>query len=346
MIEKKPTFLSLAVIIGLPIVALLSSGLFYSPQNASVIDGSWSGQYEKNFDDNLSIHTLAIASLGNVQYQIFGEGKKGVVIGSDGWLFTDEDFNLGTAEIDNKLASIKTVASQLKQKHIELVVALIPDKSRIYAEHLGRYARPNSLAMRYENFRQTLIADGISTPDILSAYEKQKSTTELFLKTDTHWTPAGARLAAQVVFGEAGAKLSDQPKTQFKTELISALSYSGDLTKFIPLGALQNLGPKPDQLISEKTSESSSSSSLLDQGDVPIALVGTSYSAIETWNFSGALSNSFSLTIANEAKEGQGPMPPMYTYLASKDFTDHAPRMIIWEIPERYLPVPCVGQCD
>jgi alginate O-acetyltransferase complex protein AlgJ len=68
-----------------------------------------------------------------------------------------------------------------------------------------------------------------------------------------------------------------------------------------------------------------------------LALVGTSYSAQPSWNFHGALQEALGEDVGNYAKEGLGPFAPMFEYLRSKDFAQAPPRLVLWEIPERYL---------
>ena len=68
-------------------------------------------------------------------------------------------------------------------------------------------------------------------------------------------------------------------------------------------------------------------------------LIGSSYSANSLWNFTGALQEALSREVVNFASEGKGPVLPMLDYLMSEDFTGKPPRLVIWEFPERYLPV-------
>jgi alginate O-acetyltransferase complex protein AlgJ len=346
MESKTSSLLSTIVLLGFPLVALASTSLFHSPGSLNLINGEWQSKYEKDFDAGLSIHNFAVASLGNIQYRLFAEGKSGVVIGSDGWLFTSEDFATSDndeAEIADKLSVIKSVQAKLQQQNIKLVVALIPDKSRVYQEYLGRYLRPAKLEARYQTFRKSLQDSNIVAPDILEALSDMKTTTAVFLKADTHWTPAGAKATADVIFKSSAPLVADQPKKQFATSQAAPAIYASDLRKFIPLGWFATEGEK---VATAKTTEVNATSDLLGQTTVPITLVGTSYSAIEIWNFAGALEQAFSLNVANQAKEGLGPIPPMMEYLASKDIIVNRPQMVIWEFPERYLNKECVGKCQ
>ena len=72
---------------------------------------------------------------------------------------------------------------------------------------------------------------------------------------------------------------------------------------------------------------------------IPVALVGTSYSANPNWNFLGALQQALRSDVANYAEDGHGPILPMLKYLQSDEFKNSAPQVLIWEFPERYLPM-------
>ncbi|HJR32803.1 MAG TPA: alginate O-acetyltransferase, partial [Pseudomonas sp.] len=41
----------------------------------------------------------------------------------------------------------------------------------------------------------------------------------------------------------------------------------------------------------------------------------------------------------NYAEDGHGPILPMLSYLKSDAFKNSPPQVLIWEFPERYLPV-------
>ncbi len=70
-----------------------------------------------------------------------------------------------------------------------------------------------------------------------------------------------------------------------------------------------------------------------------LALVGTSYSANPRWNFEGALKQALSADLINYAKEGKGPLEPMLELLQDEGFRKDPPQLLVWEFPERYLPM-------
>ncbi|MGH8464554.1 MAG: alginate O-acetyltransferase AlgX-related protein, partial [Pseudomonas sp.] len=82
-----------------------------------------------------------------------------------------------------------------------------------------------------------------------------------------------------------------------------------------------------------------SGDALFADTEIPVALVGTSYSANPHWNFLGALQQALRSDVVNYAEDGHGPLLPMLKYLQSDAFKASAPQVLIWEFPERYLPM-------
>ena len=78
---------------------------------------------------------------------------------------------------------------------------------------------------------------------------------------------------------------------------------------------------------------------LFDTQTLPITLVGTSYSAVPTWGFDGALRVALGADVLNAAQEGRGPVLPLLDYLVNPAFAESPPELILWEVPERFAPV-------
>jgi len=237
------------------------------------------------------------------------------------------------------------VRDTLKKQGTQLVLAIVPAKTRLYPEHIGD-TKPSALHTDlYQQFHAQVNQAGIFAPDLLAPLQSAKEKGQVFLRTDTHWTPMGAEVVAQQL-GEAISKqtpLSGDPQT-FVTEAKSSEPYKGDLTNFLPLDPLfSNLLPKPDDLQQRSTNpaqtEGDGGDALFADNSVAVGLVGTSYSANPNWNFVGALKQALHSDVVNYAEDGHGPILPMLSYLKSDDFKNSPPQVLIWEFPERYLPV-------
>lgn len=314
-----------------------------------VIKGEWTPLYEKNFSRKLYTYNGSRDGWGAINYAFFREGNEGVLVGADGWLFTKEEFDHQPAQQENirkNMAYIYAVNDYFKTRDIELVIVPVPSKARIYHEKLGRYEFPAYKENVYSNLVSDLRAYHIHVVDVMVPMSLQKSSNNLFLKTDTHWTPGGALITAQSVARYISRKIPLKfEKAGYETALDKTENYKGDLLRYIPVGNLSaQLRLPEDRLPVFQTVESGIELAAGDTADLlfsekspPITLVGTSYSANPKWNFEGFLKQSLQTDILNAADGGLGPLETMDKYLKNQAFKDTPPQLVIWEIPERYL---------
>lgn len=323
-------------------VALARAVPYEGPAEAEWVDGRAARAFEGHYDARFPGKTLGTNLWAAIDYVVFDEGRPGVVVGANGWLFTDEEFKTypdADTAIASHLALIAYVRDELKRQGSELVVALVPSKARVYPEHLPERHPAEIHKSLYGRVHQGLLDAGIAAPDIAATMAQCKRAGEAYLRTDTHWTPAGARCAAQAVAGTLGPR---RPPTTFYTQTASVAMHSGDLLRFLPLDPyFSHLLPQRESVELRETLRAAAdgADALLGDDDLPkVVLVGTSYSADTKWNFTGALQESLQEDVVNYASMGKGPFMPMLDYLNSAALPA-TPRLVIWEIPERYLPL-------
>lgn len=339
-------FFLLCVLLGAATV-FLTPETFELPERGSWVRGERTAQYERDLDASLPFRDLAITTWGVLEYTLFREGRPGVLIGEGDWLFTDEEFAVypdEAARLSATLRDVEQVRAALAEHGADLVVALLPAKARVYEEQLGRYRLPDAVAARYETFRSALDARGVLAPDLLTPLVEAKGTAPVFLRTDTHWTPFGAQVVASALAEAVREELPEGSElftAEYETRALPPEPFRGDLLAFVPLGPLEHLGPPPETLTPQVTEAlEASGGGLFDAPEIPVALVGTSYSAGERWNFAGALREAFGADVLNVADEGQGPLPPMRAFLDSAALRETPPEVVVWELPERYVPIP------
>ncbi|MBO4829737.1 MAG: hypothetical protein J5534_09970 [Fibrobacter sp.] len=155
----------------------------------------------------------------------------------DKWLFYRQDveflvqpspLDVRSAKLDNPVKAIEKFRDQLKAKGVELLVVITPGKPSIYPERLtGRDSRvagagnaaavgnaaglENAAAVGNDAGLQShgkkilnsLTRVGFNTVDLytplLAAKFRDSIEGALYLNDDTHWTPRGAELAADVI---------------------------------------------------------------------------------------------------------------------------------------------------
>ena len=309
------------------------------------LNGQKSAAYEKQFDENLTHRDLSIHLWNAIGYVLFGEGKEGVLIGQDGWLFSNEEF-IYLKEFDQNIErhknDILSVRNKLSERKIKLLVVPIPSKARIYQDKLGRYKFPLYWQNQYQNFIEFLNQNEIFFVDLHSVFKKNKSQN-IFLKTDTHWTPLGARLASLAV--ESAAAMSwpylSWEMNKHKSLKKKLIEHEGDLRRYTVNGGFAEIfGLQKDQFYQWNTmSIEKEDNDLFGEVDLPVTLAGTSYSANKLWNFEGFLKQILATDILNVSDEGLGPFEVMDNYLNSNLYKKSPPKLVIWEIPERYLAI-------
>ncbi len=301
----------------------------------TLLNGARSKALETSLEKAFPLRQAAIDAWGSLEFSIFGNGRKGVLVGSDGWFYSSEEFERPKnfdAEIAGKLEYVSQVKTALENAGIKLAVVLVPAKARVYPGHLGRHVRPKYWDDVYAKFLTGLQAKGVIAPDVLNA---MKTRDSMFLKTDTHWTPQGARVAAHAVAEAVKPLLEFQTQT-FTQKPGKVAAHEGDLLKFIPLASFSPK-PAPDQLETPVVEGSQSAGAgLFGDSKIEVALVGTSYSANPKFNFDGALKLELQTDLLNLALEGKGPITPMREFL--KALPENL-KLVVWEIPERFLPV-------
>ncbi|AZD13967.1 alginate O-acetyltransferase [Pseudomonas chlororaphis] len=322
---------------------------FSTSNDATVLNGRWAKAVETHYDDEFPIKRLGTNLWAALDFKLFNEGRPGVVLGRDQWLYSDEEFHPIVNEelnLQGNYALVEGVRQALKEKGVKLVMAIVPAKVRLYPEHLGDVQPASIHANLYQDFHARVAADKILAPDLLGPLQQAKQNgQQVFLRTDTHWTPAGAEVAANQLAKAIADKapLMGQPQ-RFVTEAEQTVVHKGDLRLFLPLDPLfENLMPAKEPLQKRVTraadDQPAADDALFADNEVPVALVGTSYSANPNWNFVGALKQALHSDVVSYAEDGHGPVLPMLSYLKSDAFKNSPPQVLIWEFPERYLPV-------
>lgn len=271
--------------------------------------------------------------------------------GKDDWLFLNDELVVHQDRVKNsadRLQQIIQIEQQLSHQGIDLLVVLVPDKSRTVPEYLGTTRRVVLFETRINDFSSALSQNGvhvINLSNTLSAVKKNGIAP--FLRTDSHWTEQGADAAAKVVaqyiqslkIKSSPAQLSHITKQVQETRL-------GDLVKLAGIDWLpQSLQPKPE--IAQRSDFSSNpieprkqSLNALDDlfGDdnLPnIALIGTSFS--RTSQFISFLEMQLNTKIGNFAIDGGDFTGSAKAYFNSPSFKDTPPKIVLWEIPERVI---------
>lgn len=327
--------------------ALLGNlALFAAPDlRLPALDGIWKGGTTAEIDtlyrENLPHKSPAVGLIGAARYTLLHEGRKGVVVGHDGRLFTAEEFRASAeppAAYTDALEQIGGIAAELRTQGAALVVAPVPAKSDLLARFSPDPEAPAQMQALYGRFIADLTAQGVPAVDTRPALDALEAP---FLRTDTHWTPEGARAVAARI---AGSGLVDTGETAFTQTPEAPKEFAGDLVRYITSDTLApRLGLAPERVapyhaVAQSAPDAGAALDIFGSAAAPdqLDLVGTSYSANPNWSFAEALRLELGRDVINHAQEGQGPFGPMKDYLAQRS-ADESGTVVLWEIPLRYL---------
>lgn len=300
---------------------------------------------EKQLDHKLPARETLIAFANSVRYVTTGGTGDKVRPGLDDWLFSVEElqfFKDANAHQKDRLATLTHAASALKTQGVTLLIALVPDKARVYARQLPGGQYPHWHADRYSSILGTLNAQGVETVDLFSALSRDSATTLFYYRTDTHWNQLGAQRAGEAVAARVKTLLPDLPQTTFVSQTTGpSAPRIGDLLRMTGLSNMPDwVRPMPDDEapVSTQKKGASQAGGLFDSVNVPVVLVGTSYS--QRGNFHGFLQQALGAEVLNVARDGGGFIESAKDYLADESFKTAKPRVLVWEVPERMFSVP------
>jgi len=330
------------------VVGVLSLPGFVLPEkfaDTEFLSGELAEIIEDRYDEELPLKRFAANSLTAFTLLMFGEASPGVVVGANHWLFTDEEFIADLASeatYQTNLSFIQSANETLRSQNIELLIVPVPSKARVYAE-LTLKQPAGAHRDLYQRITRDLGQRGAHVVDTLPGLMAGKAQREMYLVSDTHWTPEGAANVAGSVRSTLEAR-SLEGSERWLTQGIAPLQHEGDLLNFVDVSPWFESLTGSAEVIDQFSTENAAAVDLFSMDVSPdVALVGTSYSANPRFHFEGFIKSAVGGDVVNFSEEGKGPFAPMAEFLElvsdqQKHNADQTSfRLVIWEIPERYL---------
>lgn len=322
--------------------ALGSEGLTYSHQLLDFREGRTTGAIEKQLEQKMPARPLLIGFANTLRYTLTRGAGEQVRLGRNDWLFLTDELQfeaLGARNLQAHADLLADAAHKLENEGVTLVVALVPDKARIYQNQLASGQYPHYQASRYQDMLAALNLRRVAVVDLLTPLQQAARSENVYYQSDTHWNQMGANVAAHAIALAIKNRGIDLDVTSFKTMTAPVQTERpGDLIRLMGVDkAPAVLRPRSDQeavAVTQQTSEDASGV-LFGNADVPVALTGTSYSL--RGNFQGYLQQALSAKVLNTAKDGGGFLTAAEAYFKDDAFRDAKPKVLVWEVPERFL---------
>ncbi|MCC5845213.1 MAG: hypothetical protein JJU05_13265 [Verrucomicrobia bacterium] len=244
-----------------------------------------------------------------------------VIAGEDGWLFLASELRhlaRGTDWINpatppepanaDPLPALRLLKSQLDELGIPLIIVPVPAKAAIQTDALPGGPLPPS--QRPAPFVAQLKEEGFHTVDLRSFFAEAQHMTQVYCKTDTHWSPRGAEFAAERVAERVRevADLEDIPTIELESGGFAEITFQGDLTE---------AGDPTETLMARRVQRTDGES--IRQESSPILLLGDSHTYVFSdggdmhargSGFLEHLALELSLPIDRMANRGSASTPP------------------------------------
>jgi len=306
-----------------------------------------SGKSTKQLTDLLNKNFILSSKFNQIErginWNLTGDLGPSVRPGCGDWLFlTDELEVYPGREVSAALRAdiVASLSDSLNERGIRLLVAVVPDKTRVERDRLCGLRRPEQFEQRISNWLGGVKSRGVETLDLTPALAGKGADN--YYHTDTHWNEAGAKLAAfSIASSIAALKSGTMPDFDAVKLSSQRVSRDGDLVHLAGLDGLPAAFRPGVELasITEVEPVVAESDDLFGDAGLPvIALLGTSYS--RNSNFAPFLEHYLNEPLANLAKDGGDFSGSALSYISSAGFRDSPAKLLIWEVPERVIEKP------
>ena len=167
-------------------------------------------------NDRIGFRDQAVQLYRQITIRYLNYRHDQVLVGDDGWLFYCDELadytgtnNTSTA-VDRYIAILKEIDAWCKQRDIQFVFAVGPNKSSIYSEYMPGYVKLTEVSLLDSMMQRA------KQENLLMVCPKQelivhKDEQELYMRLDTHWNPLGARYMMERLAEELELPAQDIP---------------------------------------------------------------------------------------------------------------------------------------
>lgn len=339
-----------ALALGL-LVAVPAALRYEKKPDLTLVDGRLALDFEHYITREHPFRQASLNGWAALDYVLFKEGKPGVIVGEEGWLFSSEEFPLPSMverNLGSNVAHVRQVVDALAVQGIRVIVLPIPEKAEIHLDRVPHRLQGRILPM--QRIGRELDAAGVEWLDLSRPFTAaRRHGISPFFRSETHWTPEGARIAA--------ARIRDwllqQPGLEWRPQGYGmehgpARALESDLENYLPLRPLfSGLLPAQEQFTPTRVvarNLANNEDALFGNTGNTVALVGTSYSADERWNLPGWLRLGLQTDIDNVSEKGKGPFAPMDRFRRMVAEGKTGAKVVVWEMPVRVLAMDLGGR--
>lgn len=311
--------------------------------------------YEENLEAASTVARALRPLFQFAQFTWLCDGGEKVLVGRDGWLFYKPGFDdmvargKPVAATNDPVAAIVAFRDALAARGIQLLVVPAPNKESIYPDRVSARVLEGQVLISpptRELFTR-LRAARVECVDLFAVFAAARTNvaatnaTPLYLKQDSHWSPAGVALAAQAVAQRLRHLGWAKPATLTYRERAAPVARLGDVLRMLQYKLIERAWV-PESVPCVQIVRDDDSQPYRDQPDSEILVLGDSFLRIYEQDEPGAAG-----FIAHLAKELNQPLTSLVndggaSTLVRQELHRRAAllqnkRVVVWEFVERDL---------
>lgn len=212
--------------------------------------------YEANMEDNSLLQKTLLAPIQSIFTRTLHVGNEKVYVGKDNWLFYRNDVDYLTSkgflepEIlkervqiaaiqPDPIPAILNFKKQLEKLDIELIIMPIPNKAMLLPEKLTSFLINDKEVLQnasYAQFINTLTFNNVNVFDVSELFLANKQAgNDVFLKTDTHWTPEMMQITATFLANKINNTINQPSDISKYIRKPTKITSQGDIANMLKL---------------------------------------------------------------------------------------------------------------
>ncbi len=249
-----------------------------------------------------------------------------------------------TANKDDIFTAIVSFRDDLAKRGIRLLVMPVPNKASIYPEMLATRAAgassPMSPATR--DLLARLKQAGVEVLDLFEVYgqaRRQPGSPDYYLAQDSHWSPEGMRMAAEVVARRhLDSGWVEKGPVEYET-LPMSVERRGDVLRMMRVPQIERLF-KPERLNCTRVIDPRTGKPYADDPNSPVLVLGDSFLRIferdepGSGGFIAHLAYHLGFGLTSVVNDG-GASTLVRQQLARKPALLEGKKVVVWEFVER-----------
>lgn len=169
----------------------------------SLTDGTFETDFENYINDHMVLRDVFMGVNSYSNIAVLNNGSDGVYKCSDGYLINEP-------ATDSRLDLNLSVTADFKEKTgIDTTVMIVPSTGYIMEDKLPLVHKNYNDDRYYNRIESFCQKNGLGFVDLRDTFNSHKNSTQIYYKTDHHWTTVGAYLAYQSLCEKWGIEVKE-----------------------------------------------------------------------------------------------------------------------------------------